>query len=425
MNTTTSTRESNIFILARKSINDIRSKINLKEVDDTFSVRVILLSTFVLVLKRYSDEEEFSVQLSNPQREEAEGSDFAADAPVVRLAVHDSAMLKIRIPNDPTFAELANDISRVVKVMFTLDSHFKTLFGSKELRVSLVKEARNKGGIKFLMIPSNEDPIVAKIDYKTDLSDPDLAWMMKQHYLNLLNEIVVDPEKKISKYTILSHEELNRILYEWNQKEAWFPYHHRLIHLFKKSDENLASLQNGAKKAPAKRKIYILDKNMNCMPVGCPGTLYVSREGIPNGSYMIEPMLASKRFIQNPLVPNEILYNTGNVARWLPDGNIDFPEKDDRRGKLKKIGITIEEIERVISAYPQIRECKIAVKEDARHEKSLVAFVVLAHKTKTPLDEIKIKKYLEEQLPIYFIPSEFIIVDTLPENNNNRIEYDN
>lgn len=432
MNTISGSRESNIFILARKSINEIRSKINIKEVDEKFSIRVVLLATFVLVLKRYSDEEEFMIRLSNPELKGEDVAGLPSDdsyknqqlkTPADEWMEPDSAMLKIRIPNDPTFADLATDISKIIKVMFTLDANFVSLFAGKELKVSLVHEAKNKGGIKFLMIPSNDDPIVAKIDYKTDLSDPDLSWMMKQHYLNLLNEIVVDPEKRISKYTILSNDELNRILYEWNKKEAWFPYHDRLIHLFKKSDEKLP-LDPKLQRSGSRRKIYILDKNMNCMPVGCPGTLYITREGIPVGSYIIEPKLASKRFIENPLVPNELLYNTGNMARWLPDGSIDFPTKTEGRGKMKKIGISIEEIESVIAQYPPISKCKIAVKEDAKSEKSLVAFIVLSNHIGAPIDNVQVMKYLEDKIPSYFVPSEFIIVDKLPLIQNNRIEYE-
>lgn len=428
--------ESNIFILARKSINDIKSKIDIRGADEKFSVRIVLLSTFILVLKRYSDDEEFLIKLSSPDPKTADvsrmlqagppgsGNGQPANSRPAALVESGSGLLKVRIPNDPTFTELAQDISKVVRVMFTLDGQFKGLFAAKELKISLVEGSKNKGGIKFLMIPSNEDPIVAKIDYKTDISDPDFSWMMKQHYLNLLNEIVVDPGKRISKYTILSNDELNKILYEWNKKEAWFPYHDRLIHLFKKSDEVLAAPQPEKKRASAKRRIYILDKNMNCMPVGCPGTLYISREGIGPGSYMLEPKLAAKKFIRNPLVPNEIIYNTGNMARWLPDGSIDFPDTREQKAKERKFGITIEEIESVICAYPQIGECKIAVKEDARHEKTLVAFVVMKEQRDHSLDSGVIRKFLEERLPDYFIPAEFIVVSKIPEIQNNRIEYD-
>jgi amino acid adenylation domain-containing protein len=139
---------------------------------------------------------------------------------------------------------------------------------------------------------------------------------------------------------------------------------------------------DGSKPAPIGKpipntKVYILDDRLQLVPVGVPGELYIAGVGIARG-YLNRPDLTAEKFISNPYSnqPSDRLYKTGDRARYLPDGNIEFLGRIDHQVKLRGYRIELGEIESLLSKHSQVREAVVVGREDRSGDRRLVAYVV-------------------------------------------------
>lgn len=166
-------------------------------------------------------------------------------------------------------------------------------------------------------------------------------------------------------------------------------------------------------------KAYVFDKNMNYLPVGIIGELYVGGDGLSAG-YLNREDLNKTSFIENPQVPGERIYKTGDLARWLHDGNLEFHGRIDNQVKIRGFRIELEEIESVLSEIDGIVEAVVKpVKIDALDVR-LVAFLdVPADFT---LDQGKLIESLRKKLPHYMIPSLFKMINGFPLTINGKID---
>ena len=129
-----------------------------------------------------------------------------------------------------------------------------------------------------------------------------------------------------------------------------------------------------------------------------------------------EKNLMQKKFIDNPYIVGERLYKTGDIARWLPDGNIEFLGRRDNQVKIRGFRIELEEIEKVITELEGIREAVVvALKEE---EKCLSAYIV----AEDFIDENFIRESLAKKIPYYMIPKYFIFLSTLPITKNGKVD---
>ncbi|MCX8130471.1 MAG: amino acid adenylation domain-containing protein [Clostridia bacterium] len=178
----------------------------------------------------------------------------------------------------------------------------------------------------------------------------------------------------------------------------------------------LASIPIG--KPSANNYVYILDDNNNPVPVGAPGELCIGGDGIGLGYLNNEEMTKSK-FLDNPFIPGKLMYRTGDITRWLPDGNIEFIERKDEQVKINGFRIEISEIETCLLSNPQIDKAAVipAVQEgsDTRY---LCAFVV----SKESMSAIEINKYLQNFLPYYMLPRRIEFVENLPLTLNGKVD---
>ncbi|MBD1924287.1 amino acid adenylation domain-containing protein [Microcoleus sp. FACHB-831] len=177
----------------------------------------------------------------------------------------------------------------------------------------------------------------------------------------------------------------------------------------------------------ANAQIYILDGNLQLVPIGVPGELYIGGAGLAKG-YLNRPELTAEKFILNPYAhaedsypySSEILYKTGDLVRYLPDGNIEYLGRIDNQVKIRGFRIELGEIEAAVLQYPEIKETVVLVWEDETSYKRLVAYIV--PKVARDLNSSEIRSFLNAKLPEYMMPASFILLDKLPLTPNGKVD---
>ncbi|MBD2772939.1 non-ribosomal peptide synthetase [Iningainema tapete] len=166
---------------------------------------------------------------------------------------------------------------------------------------------------------------------------------------------------------------------------------------------------------------YILDRYQQPVPIGVPGELYIGGDGLARG-YLNRPDLTDEKFIPNPFCnqPGSRLYKTGDLVRYLPDGNIEFLGRIDHQVKIRGFRIELGEIEAVLSQHPDVRETVVIARENIAGGKQLVAYVV-PHQ-QAALTNSDLRRFLKEQLPEYMVPSAFVVLESLPITPNGKVD---
>ncbi len=166
-------------------------------------------------------------------------------------------------------------------------------------------------------------------------------------------------------------------------------------------------------------QIYILDTHLQPVPIGIAGELYIGGEGLAR-EYLNRPDLTNEKFIINPFGEGR-LYKTGDLARYLADGEIDFLGRIDNQVKVRGFRIELGEIEAVLNQHPDIKEAVVIVREDIKDDKRLVAYIVPVTLTKG-VDIKEMRGFLGQKLPNYMIPAVFVVLDRLPLTPNGKID---
>ena len=169
------------------------------------------------------------------------------------------------------------------------------------------------------------------------------------------------------------------------------------------------------------RTSYILDRAGNPVPMGVVGELYIGGDLLARG-YLDRPELTAERFITDPFSqqPQARLYKTGDLARYLPDGTIEFLGRVDDQVKLRGFRIELGEIEEALSQHPEVRETVVLAREDLPGEKYLVAYVVTG--TGKRVESQALRSYLKQKLPEYMIPAAFVQLENLPLMPNGKLD---
>jgi amino acid adenylation domain-containing protein len=168
-------------------------------------------------------------------------------------------------------------------------------------------------------------------------------------------------------------------------------------------------------------RLYILDAQMALVPVGVAGELYISGDGLARG-YLNSPELTAERFIHNPFSDDKEarLYKTGDLSRYLPDGNIEFLGRLDHQVKIRGFRIELGEIEAMLGKHPEVKNAIVLASEDDPGEKRLVAYIV--SKGRMELSIVELRNYLKEKLPEYMLPSAFVSLKELPLTPNGKVD---
>jgi len=171
----------------------------------------------------------------------------------------------------------------------------------------------------------------------------------------------------------------------------------------------------------ANTKIYILDKHLQPVPVGVSGEIHIGGDGLARG-YLNRPALTAEKFIQHPFNadPRARLYKTGDLARYQPEGTIEFLGRIDHQVKLRGFRIELGEIEAVLETYPGINTSVAYVREDVPGDKRLIAYLTHSQLDHSNVDAIRL--FLRAKLPDYMVPSAFVFLDKLPLTPNGKLD---
>jgi D-alanine--poly(phosphoribitol) ligase subunit 1 len=166
-------------------------------------------------------------------------------------------------------------------------------------------------------------------------------------------------------------------------------------------------------------QLYVMDKNFREQPVGTEGELCIGGVGLARG-YLNRPKLTAEKFVEHRSYRSykSYIYRTGDLTRWLPDGNIEFLGRMDFQVKIRGLRIELGEIESILSHHPAVRDCVVLVKETTETIINLVAYMV----TKIGISEVELKKYMKSLLPDYMVPSEFVVLDALPLTPSGKVD---
>ena len=171
----------------------------------------------------------------------------------------------------------------------------------------------------------------------------------------------------------------------------------------------------------ANTNIYILDSNLQPTPIGVPGELFIGGDGVSLG-YLNRDDLTAERFIPNPFSddPNDLIYKTGDLARYLADGQIDCMGRLDFQVKVRGFRIELPEVELTLGQHESVRQAVVTAKEDQTGTKVLVAYIIT--EDGAALDNAVLRAHLAEQLPHYMIPSFFMGVEEYPLTPNGKVD---
>jgi acyl-coenzyme A synthetase/AMP-(fatty) acid ligase/acyl carrier protein len=169
-------------------------------------------------------------------------------------------------------------------------------------------------------------------------------------------------------------------------------------------------------------EVYILDQFLQPVPVGVNGELYIGGDSLARG-YLHQPELTAEKFISNPFAsrPRGHLYKSGDQARYLSDGNIEFLGRLDQQIKIRGFRIELGEIEAVLMQHPAIREVVVIVREDVPGEKRLVAYPILHSGVNEPTTS-ELRNFVGKQMPEYMVPSAFVFLTEYPLTSNKKID---
>lgn len=173
---------------------------------------------------------------------------------------------------------------------------------------------------------------------------------------------------------------------------------------FSCSENELVSSNTPIGRPVANTQLYIVDRQMNPVPVGVPGELCIAGKGLARG-YLNRPELTAEKFVDNPFTPGTKLYKTGDVTRWLPDGTIEYLGRIDHQVKIRGFRIELGEIESQLMAHPQIQSVVVLVKEEGDHKRLVAYYVPKAGPNHERLEPSKLRDYLRRNLPEYMLPA--------------------
>ncbi|MGB9943784.1 surfactin non-ribosomal peptide synthetase SrfAA [Bacillus subtilis] len=172
-------------------------------------------------------------------------------------------------------------------------------------------------------------------------------------------------------------------------------------------------------KALGNNRLYILDQKGRLQPEGVAGELYIAGDGVGRG-YLHLPELTEEKFLQDPFVPGDRMYRTGDVVRWLPDGTIEYLGREDDQVKVRGYRIELGEIEAVIQQAPDVAKAVVLARPDEQGNLEVCAYVV--QKPGSEFAPAGLREHAARQLPDYMVPAYFTEVTEIPLTPSGKVD---
>jgi len=192
-------------------------------------------------------------------------------------------------------------------------------------------------------------------------------------------------------------------------------------HRVERVDDNATTIPIG--RPLSNTRVYVLDRNLQPVPIGVVGELYIGGDGLAR-EYLNRPELTAEKFIQDPFStsPSRRLYRSGDFVRYLPDGSIDFLGRVDQQVKVRGFRIELQEIEAVLSQHAGVSTSVVVAKQKNEQEKRLVAYVVPSS-TGAEVSSEDLRQWLRQKLPEYMVPSSLMVLNSLPLTPNGKVNH--
>ncbi len=183
----------------------------------------------------------------------------------------------------------------------------------------------------------------------------------------------------------------------------------------------------------ANTQIYLLDSHLQPVPVGVPGELHIGGAGLARG-YLHRIELTQQQFIPNPFLKSDELeenssiqnskfhrlYKTGDLARYLPDGNIEYLGRMDHQVKIRGFRIELGEVESALAQHPNVQQTVVTAREDSPGNQRLVAYIVPHQQPSPTIDQLR--RFLKQQLPSSMVPTAFVMLEAMPKTPNGKVD---
>ncbi len=249
-------------------------------------------------------------------------------------------------------------------------------------------------------------------------------------FFNLVNEEMQFPEAELRlRYVIFGGEALKPIILKpWFQK---YPQT-KLINMYGITETTVhvtfkeigaadieLNISNIGKSIPT-LTTYIFNKNMSLQPIGVPGELCVGGDGVGRG-YLNRSELTREKFVENPYHAGETLYKSGDLARWLPDGNLEYLGRIDHQVKIRGHRIELGEIQNRLMQHPDIKDAVVIDGEETvagGKQKYLCAYIIATSEITTS----ELREHMGRELPDYMIPSYFVRLEAMPLTSNGKVD---
>jgi acyl-coenzyme A synthetase/AMP-(fatty) acid ligase/acyl carrier protein len=169
----------------------------------------------------------------------------------------------------------------------------------------------------------------------------------------------------------------------------------------------------------ANTQFYILNKNLQPVPVGVAGELHIGGDGLARG-YFNRPELTAEKFIRVPSVSEKTIYKTGDLARYLPDGSVECLGRSDHQVKIRGFRIELGDIESALRKKTGINEALVMAREDVPGDKRLVAYLATQNANAPAISSLR--DFLKTKLPDYMVPSAFVFLEKFPLTPSGKID---
>ena len=275
-------------------------------------------------------------------------------------------------------------------------------------------------GLKLIIANEDEQNIPHLLNNLIEKNNVKIIQTTPSRMQIFINNIADIPSLKKIKYMTLAGEQLPSSLVDYIHNlsstiiyNGYGPSETTVFSTLTKIESNLITIG----KPLSNTQIYILDENLNPLPVGVPGEIYISGDGVGKG-YLNNRKLTDKSFISNPFMPNTIMYKTGDLGLYNPNGEISCLGRTDNQIKIRGLRIELGEIENKKSEIDDINTCVVIKNVDKNSHEVLLAYFTATNAVNPSL----IRKILSRSLPMYMIPQHFIQLESMPYSPNGKID---